>query len=142
MIRLKERARRNHNRIDDRCRIMQLNKNLGIALVVLFIVSFVFVGIASATSWVVAEGELYPGTKKLSRTSDGVLHTVYYRSDGQYLQIYHSYSSDNGETWTEEALTSESYNQTYPAIAVDSNDYLHVVWSDSGNIKYRKYTTS
>jgi parallel beta-helix repeat protein len=98
----------------------------------------------------IAQGALGPGTpaRKLARTSDGVLHCVYSRPDGLLFQIYHSYSSDNGETWTEEALTSESYNQTYPAIATDSNDYLHVVWQGchSGSpshpqIRYKKYTT-
>ena len=86
---------------------------------------------------------------KLARTSNGMLHCVYSRSDGLYSQIYHSYSSDNGETWTEEPLTSESYDQTLPAIATDSHDYLHVVWqgccSESPThpqIRYRKYTTT
>lgn len=65
----------------------------------------------------VAIGELSPkpdhlevNGRKLARTSDEVLHTVYSRSDGSYSQIYHASSSDNGRTWREEALTSESYN--------------------------------
>lgn len=98
----------------------------------------------------VAEGYLdISPARKLARTSDGVLHCVYNRTDGGVSQIYHAYSIDNGETWSEEALTSENYNQTNPSIAVDSNDYLHVVWagchSDSPEhpqIRYRKYTTT
>ncbi len=89
------------------------------------------------------------GQRKLARTSDGTLHAVYHRSDGSYYQIYHAYSENNGVNWTEEALTSESYNQRYPSIAVDSNDCLHVVWqgtsSESPNysqIRYRKYDGS
>ncbi len=87
--------------------------------------------------------------RKLARTSNGSLHAVYSRSDGARFQIYHSYSIDNGETWTEESLTSETCgDQTNPAIAADSNNFLYVVWqccnSDSpshSQIRYRKYTS-
>ena len=85
---------------------------------------------------------------KIARTFDGILHCVYSRSDGLYSQIYHSYSADNGETWSEEPLTSENYDQILPALATDSHDYLHVVWQgcyaespDHPQIRYRKYTT-
>ncbi|MBU1941651.1 MAG: hypothetical protein KKC68_07750, partial [Candidatus Thermoplasmatota archaeon] len=88
------------------------------------------------------------GGETIARTSDGVLHCVYHRSDGQHFQIYHSYSTDNGETWSEEPVTAESYDQLFPAIAVDSNNYLHVVWqgcySESPThpqIRYSGYTT-
>jgi len=92
----------------------------------------------------------YLSARKLVRTTDGVLHAVYYRNDEFYKsQIYHAYSSDEGETWTEEALTSGSYHQLEPSIAVDSNDNLHVVWSgysesspDLRQIRYRKYDGS
>ncbi|MCX6666361.1 MAG: hypothetical protein NT038_09970, partial [Euryarchaeota archaeon] len=80
--------------------------------------------------------EIAPGTlinrvpeRILARTSDGVMHCVYYRSDGSHSQIYHSFSSDYGVTWTEEPVTSGNYDQQYPAIAVDSQDALHVVWA-------------
>ncbi|MCK5233637.1 MAG: hypothetical protein KAJ91_02355, partial [Candidatus Aenigmarchaeota archaeon] len=104
---------------------------------------------ASTEITVVASGDLNRGSEReLARTLDGALHAVYYRSDSQYTQIYYSYSGDNGETWTEEALTSESYNQTNPAIAIDSNDYLHVAWSSGGyrhgscwHSAYTRYTT-
>jgi len=43
----------------------------------------------------------------------------------------------------------ESYNQSYPSIAVDSSNYLHVVWqgmatgyTDYTKVWYAKYTTS
>ena len=91
----------------------------------------------------------YPSQRKLARTSDGTLHCVYHRKEGAYKQIFHSWSTDNGTTWTEEQITSENYDQLYPAIAVDSNDHLHVVWQGchSGSpsktqIRYRKYSGS
>lgn len=86
--------------------------------------------------------------RKLARTSDGVLHCVYNRSNSGHSQIYHSYSNNNGETWSEEQLTSESYDQTLPVIVTDSHDFLHVVWRgchvgspNHPQIRYRKYTT-
>jgi len=92
----------------------------------------------------------YLSQRKLVRTTDGVLHAVYERNDESYKsQIYHSYSSDGGKNWQEEAITSGGYNQNEPSIAVDSHDNLHVVWvgysSESPNyrqIRYRKYDGS
>jgi len=91
----------------------------------------------------------YLNARKLVRTT-GVLHAVYHRDDESYKsQIYHAYSSDGGETWTEEALTSGIYAQVEPSIAIDSEDNLHVVWTGqhSGStsclqVRYRKYDGS
>jgi len=88
--------------------------------------------------------------RKLARTSDGTLWCVYHRSDGSYNQVYASYSTNDGETWTEEQLTNVSGNQYYPSIAIDSQDNIHVVWRGYGwgsntnrnNIRYRKRTSS
>jgi ribosomal protein L31 len=63
--------------------------------------------------------------------------------------IFIAYSDDN-ENWTEIAVTSSGSLQNSPAIAVDSNGYVHVVWTGQGwgvetgnyNIQYRKYTDS
>lgn len=68
-------------------------------------------------------------------------------------QVYIKESADNGQTWTDETRISTysgmaDYGQRYPSIAVDSNDYLHVVWSGCatgyttfGQLWYAKYTT-
>ncbi|MBC8275561.1 MAG: hypothetical protein H8E40_11425 [Chloroflexi bacterium] len=69
--------------------------------------------------------------RKLAIESDGTIHAVYYRTDGSLIcQIYHAYSSDDGITWTEEQVTSASRDQVYTALAVDSQDNLHIVWQD------------
>jgi len=88
--------------------------------------------------------------RKLARKSNGDLWCVYSRYDGTYDQIYASYSTDGGETWTEEQICSASAYQLYPSIAIDSNDNVHVVWSGKGwgtnteyyNMQYRKRTSS
>ncbi|MCK4365397.1 MAG: exo-alpha-sialidase [Thermoplasmatales archaeon] len=126
-------------------------KSLVIGIIILFVGASVIPNISGDPSdpgSEIAPGDLegWSGQMKLARTSDGVLHCVYQRSDGSYLQVYRSYSNDNGETWNEEALTSEDYDQISPSITVDSNDNLHVVWQgghdDSpicSQIRYRKF---
>ncbi len=132
-----------------------LRKGLVIGIILLFVGASVLpsmCGDPSDPGSEIALGYLgqyeYSLSRKLARTSDGTLHCVYFRLEGSYHQIYYSYSTDEGETWHEKALTSENYDQINPAIAIDSNDYLHVVWQgchlgspDHPQIRYRKYTT-
>ena len=108
------------------------------------------VPVMEASDSQIASGDLGKSFRasKLARTSDNVLHCVYTRLDSMHYQIYYSYSIDDGETWNEVALTAESYNQTDPGIATDSNDYLHVVWQgchsgspDHPQIRYIKYAS-
>jgi len=91
--------------------------------------------------------------RNLARKSNGDLWCTYHRSDGTAVQIYCAYSTDGGQTWTEEQVTNNlfgGYGQWYPAIAIDSADNIHVVWYGDGwgtdtwnlNIQYRKRTTS
>jgi hypothetical protein len=70
-----------------------------------------------------------------------------YSGSTSYTQIrYRKYTT----SWqTIENLTSGNYNQDYPSIAIDSNDYIHITWEGyhSGSatyyqIRYIKYTTS
>ena len=65
----------------------------------------------------------------VARAPDGTLWCVYTRSDGAILQIWAAYSIDDGVTWTEEQVSYAPTNsQLHPAIAVDSNSDVHVVW--------------
>jgi len=88
--------------------------------------------------------------RKLARKSNGDLWCVYYRSDGTYNQIYVSYSTDGGESWNEEQVTSATANQQNPSIAIDSGDNVHVAWDGLGwggnptyqDIQYQKRTTT
>lgn len=96
----------------------------------------------------------YPSRRKLVRTSDGTLYATYRKLDAGKYKIYVEKSEDNGATWTDATIISTyagmaSYDQTNPAIAVDSQDYLHVVWEGEATgftpwrqIWYNKYTDS
>ena len=73
------------------------------------------------------------GNRKLVRTSNGTLFATYFKVPVTEYQIYVKRSADEGETWTDETLISTApgmsgYYQQRPVIAVDSNDWLHVVW--------------
>ena len=69
-----------------------------------------------------------PCARQLARTSDGAWYCVYYRSDGTYTQIYGSKSTDGGETWIEEQITTAPLHHYQPSVAIDSDDNVHVAW--------------
>ncbi len=89
--------------------------------------------------WIVKEDTGASGTsitynnqRKLARTSDGTLYCVYNRTCNGNSEIMCAKSTTAGENWTEHQITTgSSYDQSHPSIAVDSNDYLHVVWDGS-----------
>lgn len=92
-------------------------------------------------------GSLDTAGRKIVRDSNGVLHVVYHRLE-TVNNIFHSYSSDGGVTWTEEAITTDAtYDQEKASIAIDSSDGLHVVWTSGAasgctKICYAHYTGS
>ena len=79
----------------------------------------------------------------LAVDSSGVLHMVWQDDVSGNSEIYYKQSNDEGETWTvSKRLTWNSGASSSPALAVDSSDNLHLVWSDgsSGSVEicYRK----
>ncbi|MCJ7805211.1 hypothetical protein MUP46_01025 [Patescibacteria group bacterium] len=96
--------------------------------------------------------DIYNGQKNLARTSDGTLWATYMREDAETwdYNICCAYSTNNGQTWTEESVTTSGNYQMNPSIAVDSEDNIHIVWEGYGwgtypdytQIQYRKRTTS
>lgn len=59
------------------------------------------------------------------------LHVVWYDDTPGEEDIYYKRSTDGGDTWTaSQRLTWNKPDSVSPAIAVDSLDYLHVVWSE------------
>jgi len=82
----------------------------------------------------------YNSQRKLARTSEGYLHRVYTKWDGSSYRVYYGKSTDDGSTWTESVLTDAGVNSTHPAIAVDSEDNIWVVYEkEGGGIRYRVY---
>ncbi len=58
---------------------------------------------------------------------------------GNY-EIYYKRSSDGGTTWgASQRLTWTSAGSEYPAIALDSSNIVHVIWSDNAPGKYELY---
>ena len=96
-----------------------------------------YFGTIPAVSWLVESDAiiaLQVGTARcLVRTSDGTLYAAYSRTTVGREQIYVKRSVDDGVTWIDETLISttagmEDNYQQKPALAVDSDDNLHVVW--------------
>lgn len=79
------------------------------------------------------ESKCLPNTRGLVRTSDGMLYSLYTNFLAGKLQIYVVQSADEGATWTDDTRVStypgmENQNHAEYGIAVDGNDYLHVIW--------------
>ncbi|MDI6602601.1 MAG: helix-hairpin-helix domain-containing protein [Patescibacteria group bacterium] len=87
--------------------------------------------------------------RKIVRASNGNLYVVYSKDD----KIFLAKSIDGGQNWSDEdkiAVTPDgtaTTTQKDPAIAIDSQDNLHIVWSgivpnistSTYQIRYRKY---
>lgn len=92
----------------------------------------------------------YSPARRVGRDPSGVLWCCYSDHDGGgTYQIYVSYSTDEGETWTEEAVTTAAAGdiQQNPSFTPDSTGAIHVVWEGEGigiavgnrrNIGYRR----
>ncbi len=87
--------------------------------------------------------------RRIVRDSLGVIHVVY----GYNGVIYYSNSTNNGVSWSSPVnISNTSESSSYPSIAVDSYNNLHVVWEEAypygpeglvnPEIYYSKYTTS
>ena len=92
----------------------------------------------------------WTNARQIVHKSNGELWCVYTRHDGTHYQIYISYSTDDGATWTEEQISYGTDNQYDAALVVDSDDNLHVTWTGLGwganptkwQVQYRKRTAA
>jgi hypothetical protein len=99
----------------------------------------------------------YPDGRKIVRDSSGKLYVAYRKKvDGAY-RIFIAESGDNGATWrvsNNDKPVEEvgKYNQRVPALAIDNQDRLHLVWygndadntnvTNNSNEREIKYTRS
>ena len=67
-----------------------------------------------------------------ARSSSGVLWVTYTKRVDNVNQIFVAQSYDRGATWSVEAITDSSYDQTDPVMVIDSNDIVYVVWRGKG----------
>jgi hypothetical protein len=78
--------------------------------------------------------------------SNNVVHIVFHDDTPDWIhdEIFYKRSTNGGTSWTTKRLTWNPDHSSYPAIAIDSSDNIHVVWQDIslGNyeIYYRKST--
>lgn len=78
------------------------------------------------------DATMYNNSRKLARSADGAtLYLVYEDGNGTKSDVHFVQSTDNGTTWsTPLNLSNNSGASRYPAIAVSSNNAIHVVWDD------------
>jgi hypothetical protein len=78
--------------------------------------------------------------------SSNTIHVVFHDNtpDWTHDEIFYKRSANGGTSWITKRLTWNPDHSSYPAIAIDSSDNIHVVWQDAspGNeeIYYRKST--
>jgi hypothetical protein len=76
--------------------------------------------------------------------SDNNIHVAYYDLTTGKYQIFYKRSTDGGVNWTTKRLTYNDGDSWKPAIAVDSDNHVHITWSDytpgNGEIYYKKST--
>jgi hypothetical protein len=58
------------------------------------------------------------------------IHVVWTDWDSGNAEIYYKRSTNGGTTWTTKRLTWSSGSSWLNAIAVGSNDQIHVVWQE------------
>lgn len=86
----------------------------------------------------------YSNQRKIVRNSLGELFVVYTKPIQDQTQVFIAKSVDNGASWRDLGRVSEgNYESVRTALAVDSKDNLHVVWTkfveEYGQIYYRTF---
>jgi hypothetical protein len=75
--------------------------------------------------------------------SNSHIHVAWEDDSPGNREIYYKKSTNGGSTWITKRLTLNSGSSILAAIAIDSNDHIHIVWRDDtpGNLEIY-YTTS
>jgi len=73
--------------------------------------------------------------------SNNAIHVVWQEGPDTRTEIYYKGSTDGGSTWsTAKRLTWTSGDSHHPAIAIDSNGHIYVVWVEGADIYWSKST--
>jgi hypothetical protein len=79
------------------------------------------------------------GGRNMAIARDGKLWVIYSRKPTgvNYQQIFAAFSSDGGQTWTEEQVTAvNNKHHFFPAMAIDAFDNLHIVYTSTGRTPF------
>jgi hypothetical protein len=122
-----------------------MKKNVFLILVV---VMFFLIQTMDAQTWTATKRITWnSGDSEVSviaADSNNYIHVVWGDETPGNSEIFYKKSTDGGTTWTTKRLTWNNGHSYDPNIAIDSNNYIHVVWPDltSGNyeICYKKST--
>ena len=79
------------------------------------------------------------GGRDIAIDRDGKLWVVYSKKPAgvNYHQIFAAWSTDNGQTWTEEQVTAvNNKHHFFPALAIDAFDNLHIVYTSTGRAPF------
>jgi len=86
----------------------------------------------------------YSGSPIVTPDSNNNIQVVWYDDASGNFEIYFKRSTNGGTTWTSRRLTWTSGFSGTASIATDSNNHIHVVWSDDApgrfEIFYKKST--
>jgi hypothetical protein len=118
------------------------------AFVAFFIGVFLLIQPISAQTWQSPKRLTWNSANSFSPViatdSNDNIHVLWHDWAPGNLEIYYKKSTNGGSTWTTKRLTYNSDFSGYPAIAIDTNNHIHVVWFDEtpGNteIYYKKST--
>ncbi len=96
-------------------------------------------GSDGGTSWFRKRITNNPGNSvhpSVAVDSAGTVHVSWHDDTTGDNEIYYSCSADGGSYWSETRLTWSSGDSLYPAITVDMNDIIHIVWSDDRSANF------
>jgi len=117
-------------------------------LIIVIIGCFLLIQPLGAQTWT-AEKRLtsnsgYSSVPIICTDSNNHIHTVWEDDTPGNLEIFYKRSTDGGTTWVTKRLTYNSGDSYLPSMAVDSNNYLHVLWGDEttgdSELYYKKST--
>jgi len=101
--------------------------------------------IDGGSSWTTKRQTLnsgHSGCPAIAVDSNNHIYVVWNDDTPGNMEIYFRTSTDGGTVWTQKRLTYNFGDSRHPAIAIDSNDHIYMVWSDNtpGNLEifYKK----
>jgi hypothetical protein len=117
-------------------------------LIIVIIGCFLLIQPLGAQTWTVAKRLTWTSDNSwhpaITLGSNNHIHMVWYDNTPGNPEVFYKKSTNGGTNWTTKRLTWNSGESEVPAIAVDSGNHIHVVYSDNtpGNkeIFYKRST--